>query len=525
MTTYEDFLQTRDAKRIYLVELQPYNKDTASLEWLYFSEVGFKTEPSDTPSNTLFTKRVNRAFSYQVNLYGEGKVGGRSVPGFGTIELQNVDGGLDYLRPENYAFDGRRCVVRLGGIVDGVQMAYGDFGVIFDGTVEAIEFGDQLVTVRLRDPQHKIDVPLQSALYGGTGGADGTVELAGTPKPCLYGQVFNFEPVLVDPVLMIYQLHYQDIHSIQKVKDQGVQITAGVNRGSYAGLVGTAPTAGQFDYVQSSAGSYVRLGSTPNGLVTVDAKGDDSGSGYVDSVAGIIERIVTGPGGLSASDLDGATFTALNSANPATVGFYTRDPINIPDVLDLLVNSIGAYFTFSRSGKLQVGRIEQPSGTPVEVYSDDFGFTRLPTVVPTWRLAIGYQKNHRPMSDADLATSFRPGGVNAASAPALKTSMLYSSTSDAAVKTAHLLALDLKVDTQLALLADATAEATRQLNLFKVVRDLYRVRVKSLPFARNLGEVVQLTLDRYGLEAGKLFTIIGMSENSDTSIVELDLWG
>lgn len=140
-------------------------------------------------------------------------------------------------------------------------------------------------------------------------------------------------------------------------------------------------------------------------------------------------------------------------------------------------------------------------------------------------MSLGYQPNYRAMTDADLATSFRPGGVNAASAPALKADWLYTTTSDAAIKTAHLLALDQKFTTQLALLSDAFTEAARQLTLFKVVRDLYRVRVKSKPFARNLGEVVQLNLDRYGLEDGKLFCIIGMNENSDTSIVELYLWG
>lgn len=520
MTAFTDLLANPYAAHIYLVELQPYNKNTSGLEWLYFSEAGFTTEPSDSPASTYFKPRLKQPLSFTQNLFSSGKLGGRSIPGYGSITLDNMDGALDGLRLSNYAYDGRRCIVRLGG----EDMAYSDFGVIFDGTIETIEFGDAEVTIRLRDLQYKLDKPLLNALYAGSGGAEGGSSLANKPKPCLYGQVFNAEPVLVDEAKRIYQVHTAAINAFNAVKDQGIGISAGTSRATYAALDSNTPSASTYDYAITATGSYFRLGSTPNGVVTFDGQGDATG-GYVSSVSNIINRMVTTLGGFSSGDLDAASFTALQSANNAAIGYYCKDVVNFQDALDQIAGSIGGWWGFSRDGKFTVGRVETPAGTPVQTFTDDHGFQRIPTVLPTWRVAFAYKKNYRPMTLQELATSFKPGEVNAASGIELLEQYRYSVASDSSVQTAHLQALDQTTPSLLASQAAADAEALRQLNMFKVARDVYQVRVRAVPFTLSQGNVVQLQLNRYGLNGGKLFTIIGMTETADNSIIELTLWG
>ncbi|NQV43529.1 MAG: hypothetical protein HQ501_01395, partial [Rhodospirillales bacterium] len=73
--------------------------------------------------------------------------------------------------------------------------------------------------------------------------------------------------------------------------------------------------------------------------------------------------------------------------------------------------------------------------------------------------------------------------------------------------------------------ADASAEASRLLNLYKANRDLFRVRVKTQPFALELADNVRITYPRFGLDAGKAFRIIGLVEDAASNEVELTLWG
>lgn len=43
--------------------------------------------------------------------------------------------------------------------------------------------------------------------------------------------------------------------------------------------------------------------------------------------------------------------------------------------------------------------------------------------------------------------------------------------------------------------------------------------------ATRLGSVISVQADRYGLEDGKLFLVLGATPNPETLIIELDIWG
>ena len=84
---------------------------------------------------------------------------------------------------------------------------------------------------------------------------------------------------------------------------------------------------------------------------------------------------------------------------------------------------------------------------------------------------------------------------------------------------------ELFVDSQFALSAGASAEATRLNTLYGTQRDFYRVKVKTQPYTLKLNDVVKITFNRYNLTSGKLFRVISLIEDAAVNEVELELWG
>ena len=507
MSAFTDLLADPYAARRYLVILEPYDPGASAVVTLHYSDHGFVTEPSDSPASQYFEPRVVSALNFERHLFQRGLIGGRSIPNFGEIVLANADGGLDGFL--EYGWDDRRVQVLLGG----EGFAYSDFGLVFDGTAEQIEIADDVVTVRLRDWQHKLDKPVQGTLYAGTGGDEGGSDLTGVRKPLAFGRVLNVRPVMVDPGAGRYQVHGGAIDDVDALYVGGI---------AYTKIVGT-PAANQ--YAVDVATGFVTVGGAPlTEQVTCDVKGAKPSGTYLTSVADIVQEIATRQGGLSAGNLDSASFTALNTANSATVGIYIDGASNktVLEVLDELIASIGGYYGFDRSGKFEVGRLEVPGGTPAATFSEVeiLEIDRQATALPVHRIRLGYQPNWTVQVEFHLQ-----GGATAGRRAFTARDFRHVTASDGSVLTKHPLAGDLEVKTSLDGSADASTEAARLLDLYKADRDLFRVRVKTQPFALELADTVRLIYPRFGLDAGKDCGVIGLVEDAAINEVELTLWG
>jgi len=507
MSAFSDLLADPYAARRYLVILEPYDPGAIAVVSLYYSDHGFVTEPGDSPASQYFAPRVVSALNFERHLFQRGLIGGRSIPNFGEIVLANADGRLDDLLA--YGWDDRRVQVLLGG----EDFAYGDFGIVFDGTAEQVEVTDEVLTVRLRDWQHKLDKPLQGTLYAGTGGDEGGSDLSGVRKPMAFGRVLNVRPAMVDVGAGRYQVHDGAIEDVDALYLGGI---------AYTKITGT-PAANQ--YAVDTATGFVTVGGAPlTEQVTCDVKGATLGGTYLRAVADIVEEIVTSQGGLSAGGLDTASFTTLNTANGSTVGVYVDGTASrtVLEVLDELIASIGGYYGFDRSGKFEVGRLEAPGGTPAATFTavEILEIDRQATALSVHRVRLGYQPNWTVQVEFQLN-----GGATADRRAFTARDFRHVTAEDGSVLTKHPLAGDLEVKTLLDGNADASTEASRLLNLYKVDRDLFRVRVKTQPFALELADTVRLSYPRFGLDAGKDFRVIGLVEDAALSEVELACWG
>jgi hypothetical protein len=502
MDAFEKLIADPFAVRRYLAILEPYDPALSATVPIHLSDHGFATEPDDSPGNSYFDARLLSALSFERHLYRSGELGGRSVPGFGTLDANNADGGLDHWR--DLAFDGRRVRLLLGGN----KFRLADYRTVFDGTAERIEFDDDRVRVHLRDLQVLFERPLQENLYLGTGGAEGDVALAGRVKPLCYGRCLHLPAVLIEAATLTYQVHDGPVEAIDAVFDSGVALTSG-----------TAPPAAGHYTPDLPAGTF-RLGSAPEGPVTAHVRGDASSGGYVEDAASLMLRI--GMRAPELSDIDWTAFADLTIAAPMATGFFGSEETSLLAALDAVADAAGAHFGFDRNGRFTAGRLSEPEAEAAENFDQSaiLSLEREPAALPLWRLRLGYGRYWRVLSEGESAAVLDIG-----TRTALAEAYRYAEASDNAVRTRHRLARDLQQDSLISSGTDAAAEALRRLALFGTARDVFRVRVKTRPYSLALGTTIRLKYPRHGLAGGRNLVLVGLSEDSAFDEAELILWG
>lgn len=482
---YQTWL-SRDTPRCVLVEAKAYSGGAETTR--YLSNISFTSRPSDGPANIAYEERIRAVPGFSAQL--SELFTGSSLPSWGDLEIINESGSIDSWL--NDAWDGRALKMYIGD----PAWPKNDFRLVLDGVAADIYAKDRTtLALRLRDKTWRLNVPAQTSLIGGS------TANANNPKPLCYGECFNVEPVLIDAALHKYQVHDGAINAISAVRDSGVAV-------SYT--------------ADASAGTFT-LSTTPAGRVTADVQGAKPGGVYLTKCADIVQDLVTARSTLTAADIDTANFTAFNATCPQTLGLYVRARENLIPLIDSLVVSVGGFWTFSRAGMLQLGRLETPAGTPVisltadDVAEDGISVRRRDLPVETYR--VGYKKNFTVQRDG-LA-----GAVTDADRAAYGAEYLVESSTNAGVKTAFLLAQNPDIDgTLIAGASDAAIEAARLAALFSVIRSVYEVDGYALPFKASLGNVVSLDHPRFGFAGGALAIVVGMVERTTNSKAKLLLW-
>jgi len=508
---------------IYLVEVTAATDSAGTTTVLRFSSEAYVTGPAESPANTYYDPRVKTPADITRNLFASGTTSGASRVGYGVVELSNVDGGLDYMN--TYGFDGRALTIKIGD----VGLAYSAFTTILSGTMEQVEFSFQTVTILARDKLAVLDLPLQKTEYAGTNtlpnGVEGTADLKGQKKPLLYGQVYNISPPCVNTSKLIYQVSDLLINDVSATYDRGVGLTKGSNYTDLSDMSNNAPASGNYRILKTSTGSYFRLGSSPTGQITCDAV---QGATSADRTAAQLVKAIAIKGGVSSGDVNASDVTALDTANSSVVGVWIFGDESALSVIDQVAQSVGAWYGYDATGGFRMARFEAPSGA-ADIEINDDNIVSIETIrpndtdrgLPAYKVILNYAKNYTTQ-DSDIASS-----VTADRRSFLRYQFQSSYTEDATVKNQFLLASEITRDTLLVSSANASTEASRLLTLYKTNRYMYQVRIaldvtEHLP---DLNDTANVTLDRFGLDSGKLFRIIGISSNYAINRATLTLWG
>lgn len=499
---------------ITLATLDYYDTVTSAPATLYYATGGYTSSGASTPPNTFFDARIKRAGRITRSMFGNGTTRGDSVVSRGEMVVRNGDGGLDAIR--NYAFDGRTYTEYYG---QNTATFPGGFTktlvATFDGQPEFASVDE--VRFRLRDRSAETRVPLQTTKYAGDNvlpdGVEGVSDLKDKPKPWLFGSVFNIAPPCVNTSKLIYQIHDGAI-DVPTVRDRGVELTYGGFYDNLSELLddGLAPAAGEFKALLVSG--YIRLGSTPDGLVTCDAATSSLSAGQ--GFAAVMSKIGLG------SDYSTSDVTALDVVRAGPVSFWAgpEDNVMANEVLDWFAGSAEAWWGPDYVGVYRIKLGPDETATPVlTVTSNDLlGLRLLPTNDegngrPAYRVSIRYNKNYT-VQDTDLAS-----GVALADRAAFSRPWLVESATAPSVQTAFALAQEIIIETGLTVDSDVAAMAARLGARYDSRQDLIEFPLPITPetgpevLTLDLGQVVRVLHDRFGLSAGRNFAIVTIDRN------------
>ena len=510
---------------IQLVELDAWTG--AAVTTLRYATHGYVTARTDTPADTSYAARIAAPITLQRSSAAPDSTRGTSALSVGIIDLVNADGALDALA--GYAFAGREVRVYL--VEQGAPLASAT--LLFKGLLEQPRFdwdvgGSSRLQIIVRDKAFDLEQSIQSATYGGTNalpaGVDGVDDLKGKYKPLLFGYAARIAPPSVNTARLIYQVSSSAIADVLAVYDQGAVLGRGSDYASLADLQATAPSATQ--YRVWPAGGLFRLGSTPVGQITCDAvEGATAAARYPGAIA---QRVLLAAG-LALGDIDTTALAALDAACPWECGYWAthQQAVRGREILDALMRSTGGWWPASAANLISAAVLAAPAGAPVaELHAGNLlGLARRQAKdddrgIPPWRVVVGYARYWEPQT-SDFA-----GAVTEAVRADLREEYRTVDAQDAAVQTAYPAAPEVRIDTVLRNKTNAQALAAARHGVLKQRRDVLRADVRSAAAAQaDIGATVRVTLPRFGLSAGRLFTVIGVDLDPRIDAVSLTLWG
>ena len=369
-----------------------------------------------------------------------------------------------------------------------------------------------------------------------------TTDLEGRPKGQGYGYVPEAACQMVNSGKLMFLLHDRQINSIAYAKNGSDPITVGTAHASLAALDAATVAAGTCDYYlgSSSVGAYARLGTSPDRMVTFTFEGDvDATDGYVQSAAYLMLRIAKRRGGLVDAEIDTAAFTALHTMNTSRCGLFITEEITVGQALDMLANSIGAWWGFTAAGLLTCGRLDLPlaGDTPdITLTQDDLVDPDTPIEelvldgtnggIPARNVILNYGPIFGVQQPGELVQ-----GASAGTREYFRQQYRRLDSPDAGVATAHLHSEEIEFTSLIIDRANAVTERARLATIYGAERQRFRAPVTTSRLtADDLGETsiggkVLLLTDHKGLGHGRLYVILGVIPDWDRGVTVLDLWG
>lgn len=479
-----------------------------------------------------FPHRVERAIDFESSILSHDlTAGGLGRPAVGSIRVvRNADDSADFA---SWIWDGRPLTVKVG--LPGANLGspgwtLSRFIPALVGEVRGITARSDSFTILLRDAGIGLRDALQGVTYAGTGGLEGSDDLAGQTKPFCYGENRNMRPRLVtDPasgLIDTYQIHDRLVEAITAVYDGGVPYTAaggGANDIAdlaLASVLDWTPVSGQ--YITDLTNGVFRVGSPPSKDITCDAQGDADASlgGYVSTTADIVERILRQRAGYSAAQLNANSFGRLNIDIPGSKGFYSDSGAgSIESVLNALLQPM-AWARFDELARIEVGNLKKTTPSLSLSGTQVLEVERIESPPVVHELTLGYAKSWViQREDALLA------GASDAQRAFVAEEYRTTAEEDAAVEALHLGSRELRIDTLFVNESDAASERARLFALLSSSASAYQISAQFVQGQVKPGATIRLFWSDFGLSGGRDLVVLDAHENSQNAQTRIVAWG
>lgn len=277
-------------------------------------------------------------------------------------------------------------------------------GVTLSGKVLEANAEDGSLRIALADPAADLKKPFPVTRYLGTGGLEGPAEWEGTVKRRLFGRVWNVRGEPIDKANNIYGFAdpTKQLQSIDAVRDKGAP-AASLTNVAWAGTAAATLAALQATVAPQGGGvicpsiACVKWWTQPAGDLTADLKGE-IGTGYVETTAEIVQRLVTAAAGPAFA---AGTVATAAAARPAPVGWVIKDEnTSTSAMLDELLGNSSLLWVLSGAGEIII-REWAWGASAANAKSHDV--SRKSTFKPLATRKLGYRRNELVQARGDLA--------------------------------------------------------------------------------------------------------------------------
>lgn len=361
---------------IILVEVSQY--DLFGVEQnIRFSNVGYVGAISSV--RTLFDPRLYTPIDLAINLNAENIT--TPIKSSTSISIIEFDlSGEDYFTNTiGRHWVGAEISIKIGDKTD----AYDDFILVYTGRIE--DFNYDLLNLKGQIKVVDFNIDFDSVLVEDLYDELALPPLRGRPKPYIRGTCYSIEPVLEDHVQQMYRISWgQNLNLIMDVRVGGVSWTETL----------TFPPGPGMWYGDLPGGVFYLGSETEGGEVRCDARatGWDTFTSAEFLALLALEKSIT-------TDLAQFSIDA-----PELIGFYRAlEPINIQEVLDIVISGIGGWWGFVGGNVLTAGVIKLADSSETvmslsEVELNSFQLIRC--LPPIYKLRIEYKRNWKPLTQA-----------------------------------------------------------------------------------------------------------------------------
>lgn len=307
-------------------------------------------------------------------------------------------------------FADARCRIWVGDITSQVTADLGPLTLRFDGRITGEPEIDDRTRTAIFDAAVQdswADKPLLP-LFAGTGGIEGPADLTGQPKPLVLGNARFCGGVLIDNVDNIWMVSGGAVQAVNAVYDRLASL--GASAGNFADLAALKAAAiPNGSWGTCLALGLVRLGAPPDGRVSFDVSGSNSGTGgYVRRPGAIIRRIADLAGGT----VNAASLAALDTARPYNLQLQLREQVTAREIIGQLADSVGAVAGVNLRGELFAQALTL-AASGAALNADDSSDLRVAAVeelakaAPNWRLATEAELTFELHSADEAAFDYR----------------------------------------------------------------------------------------------------------------------
>ncbi len=502
----------------YLLKGEPWDEALGSTRTLYASDIGFTSEPWDTPANIHWVRRIDGPMVVERSLWSGDAIGGYSATDPGSAVLANPDGALDHWA--DYEWDGR--VVQIWH-TDKEKPVLSDFQLVYNGVADQVVPGDDFEIV-LAGLDALLEKPFSRGEFAGSGGIEGSEDMKGRGRPALLGRRRRFTPVLLDSAAQIYMIDPQGYHAILSADDAGDPFeVVGPDLASFDAL--KALDAGSWDYATSRATGLFRLATKPHGTITVAAEGVAPGGTWISCYADLVRHVITASVPAGSIEFDDASFAAMAVLCPQVLGYWHdgSGSLTVRDLVDELSASVGAHWGGNEARRLEIGRYDGPAAEPDFVIPERHVISITPREIERRMksLRLSYRPFDTTIDQKDLVNweAIPPEVRESLGEPVRWTAR----ATHAGAAAASILAREDEDATLFDAGSDAVEERNRRLALFGPAARLFDVEVPLIA-GLTAGKTVRLYHHRHGLAEGWNAVVLSAKRERE-SVHQLTLMG